>query len=663
MIEERRRELVGFVYSPFRANDLMRGVLGRQSDSVHIRIFDGREARPRSLLYESRQDTAGAAATPLFIRTTTMAFGNRPWTFEFATRPSFEADVDRRQPVLVLLAGIAISLLLFGITRVYARSGARAVALARSITEELRESREKHRAVTETASDAIVSADSEGNIVYFNRAAERMLGYSESQALGEPLTVLIPERFKERHLLGMQRFLATGEARIIGKTTELAARHREGQEIPIEMSLATWSTAKGQFFTAILRDIASRKHAEQALKRLNEELELRVNERTSELNAALERLRKSELHYRMLFEANPHAMWVYDPESLEYLAVNNAAVEQYGYTREEFLGMTPEQIRPAQDREKFRALLPALDDSRLYKGIYRHLKKSGEPIDVEVVSNAIDFAGRRARLVLAHDVTERSRVEEEIRRLNAELEQRVRLRTAELESANRELEAFSYSVSHDLRAPLRHIDGFAELLNDESGSKLDESAKRYLAIISDSVKQMGRLIDDLLAFSKMGRGEMRYEQVSMAGLVDEVVEGLKDDAKERRIEWDIRPLPGVRGDRAMLKQVWVNLLSNAVKYTRPREAARIEVGCNERNSELEFYVRDNGTGFDMEYAHKLFGVFQRLHHAEEFEGTGVGLANVRRIITRHGGRTRAQGKVDEGAAFYFTLPVTGGASA
>jgi len=235
-------------------------------------------------------------------------------------------------------------------------------------------------------------------------------------------------------------------------------------------------------------------------------------------------------------------------------------------------------------------------------------------------------------------------------------ETQARSRTAEVEAANRELEAFSYSVSHDLRAPLRHIAGFAEMLAGECSSALSAAGLRYLGVISDSVKQMGRLIDDLLLFSQMGRVEMRQTRVSMAELVKQVLQELAGDANGRNIEWDIQSLPDVRGDFSLLKQVWANLLSNAIKYTRPRDLARIEIGSRRESGELEFHVRDNGAGFDMKYAEKLFGVFQRLHRAEEFEGTGIGLANVRRIVARHGGRTWAQAKVDEGATFYFTLP-------
>jgi signal transduction histidine kinase len=249
--------------------------------------------------------------------------------------------------------------------------------------------------------------------------------------------------------------------------------------------------------------------------------------------------------------------------------------------------------------------------------------------------------------LIHHDVTER-------RRVATELQTRGEL----LQAANKELEAFSYSVSHDLRAPLRHIDGYAALLSKSAGEALDDKARRYLQTISDSAKQMGQLIDDLLVFSRMGRQDMLRTSVNLDQLVKTVLHDLRLDLQGRTISWTIQPLPLVLGDPAMLRQVFVNLISNAVKFTATRPEAEITIGStNGGSGEVQIFIRDNGVGFDMQYVNKLFGVFQRLHRNDEFEGTGIGLANVRRIIHRHGGRTWAEGALDQGATFHFSLPL------
>jgi light-regulated signal transduction histidine kinase (bacteriophytochrome) len=246
----------------------------------------------------------------------------------------------------------------------------------------------------------------------------------------------------------------------------------------------------------------------------------------------------------------------------------------------------------------------------------------------------------------------------EIKSHNAELEKRVAERTGELQSLNGELEAFSYSVSHDLRAPLRHMHGFAQMVLKNPKLQEDATIQRQLGVIVNSAGEMGTLIDDLLAFSRLGRQSLTMNQVDFARVVREVVAEAVAREPEREIEWSIEPLPVVRGDAAFLRVVWVNLISNAVKYTRERKPAIITISCRNTGDETEFSVRDNGAGFDMAYADRLFGVFQRLHLPEEFEGTGVGLANVRRIVSRHGGRTWAEGKVGEGATVSFSLPNT-----
>jgi signal transduction histidine kinase len=246
------------------------------------------------------------------------------------------------------------------------------------------------------------------------------------------------------------------------------------------------------------------------------------------------------------------------------------------------------------------------------------------------------------------DLVRRQRTEEAMHKLNAKFE-----------TANKELEAFSYSVSHDLRAPLRHVNGFVELLKQHMGAQIDEKGQRYMETILKSARRMGTLIDDLLVFSKMAKSEMRIGKVHLDPLVQEVIKDSQSEVQGRKIAWKIGSLPEVDGDAAMLRQVWANLIENAVKYTRTRVKTEIEMGSRPEGKEWVFFVRDNGVGFDPQYADKLFGVFQRLHSSDEFEGTGIGLANVRRIIQRHGGRTWAEGRVDGGAVFYFSLPKRG----
>ena len=252
---------------------------------------------------------------------------------------------------------------------------------------------------------------------------------------------------------------------------------------------------------------------------------------------------------------------------------------------------------------------------------------------------------------LAQRTAELAAAQEQLRQRNADL----LTRSSQLEAANKELETFSYSVSHDLRAPLRHISGYLQALLEEAGPALNDAARGFLDAISASTQRMNALIEDLLTFSRTGRANLSESLVDTRQLVDEVIGEMAAETRGRNIEWDLQRLCNPRADRALLKQVWINLLSNAVKYSRPRNPAKITVGCRELHDRWEFFVRDNGVGFDMRYAEKLFGVFQRLHSPEEFEGTGIGLATVKRIVTRHGGTVSAHSVESAGATFYFTL--------
>lgn len=338
---------------------------------------------------------------------------------------------------------------------------------------------------------------------------------------------------------------------------------------------------------------------------------------------------------------------------------NRGAELRYGWTREEAVGRVSHELARTIFPAPLEEIDAELQRTGHWEGELIHTKRDGAQIVV-----ASRWALQRdksgnplAILETNNDITERKRAEEDLRALNDELEQRVSARTTELESINRELEAFTYSVSHDLRSPLRHMVGYTELLHKHASSLLDAKSRQYTMTILEATKRMGTLIDDLLAFSRVGRAEMQQTTVSLERLVQEAVSEVRPETAGRDIAWTIGPLPAVYGDRSMLKLVLVNLISNAVKFTRTRPQAQIEIGSTPGNADgTVVFVRDNGVGFDMKYANKLFGVFQRLHRAEEFEGTGIGLASVQRIIHRHGGGVWAEGLVDRGATFAFSVP-------
>lgn len=392
---------------------------------------------------------------------------------------------------------------------------------------------------------------------------------------------------------------------------------------------------------------------ETKLRSYTEQLEQMVQERT-------EALRLSEERFRIAAESASDLIWERDIVKGRLAWFGNID-EILGYGPGEFprtIEAWEKIIHPDDHDRVMTSLDQHLQTRKPYLEEYRIFKKDGSILYwLDSGTGLWDEEGKAYKMIGAvSDITERKQAEEEIRQLNANLEQRVIERTAQLEAANKELEAFSYSVSHDLRAPLRAIDGFSGIVLEDYSEKLDEEGKRFLNIICDNTQKMGQLIDDLLAFSRIGRQEIKIAEVEMDKLAKSVFEELKTTVSDRTFNLNIKPFPPAYVDRAMIRQVFANLLSNAVKFTRPKERAVIEVDGRSEGDENIYLIRDNGVGFDMQYVNKLFGVFQRLHSAEEFEGTGVGLAIVQRIIHRHGGRVWAEGKMGEGATFYFTLP-------
>ncbi|MCA2999258.1 MAG: PAS domain S-box protein [Rhodocyclaceae bacterium] len=370
---------------------------------------------------------------------------------------------------------------------------------------------------------------------------------------------------------------------------------------------------------------------------------------------------ESERRYRLMFDLNPHPMWVFDAESSGFLAVNQAACKQYGYSADEFMDMTIFDLHPPSELPRLKAALEKSPEER-ESGDWLHRRQDGGLITVRVIADNIQFFESPARLVLALDITELRQAETKILKFNSELEEHVGARTAELELMNRELESFSYSVAHDLRAPLRHINGYATLLQ-ESSAKLPETTRRHLDIIAKAAEHMGNLIDAMLDLSRVSRVAVRLAPVDMNRLIHEVLIDGEREMGARTIHWSIDELPNVIGDVRLLRQVFINLVTNAVKFTARQANAAIEIGIDQqhrdqlRDGQVVIYVRDNGAGFDMAHSNKLFDAFQRLHTQAEFPGTGIGLATVSRIVERHGGRVWAEGQLGRGATFYVLLKV------
>jgi PAS domain S-box-containing protein len=636
----------------------------------------------------------------------------------------------------------------------------------------------KQFSLFEIAPDAMVIMDAKGMIKQWNPAAETLLGWKPDEVVGKVIhDVLIPERYHSSNVPRFARFIAHRDS--VEQRDHSPLRFpgvgKGGREIELEITISKRLSPDIPYLAALLRDVSLH---ENAGKDIQDEIIVKewTNGSVNGIKKQDTELSESDLKYQPLFLKNPVPMWIVDNDSFCFIDVNDSAIKHYGYTREEFLSMTTVDIRPGEDKERYRNVhrTPTTDQNR---GVWRHVKKDGSLIYVEVLVHEITFDQKKAKLIVSLDVTQRKKTEDflessenrfrkifeskligffiwdsthkivqanevflnmvgylhediaqhridcksfipsellareflsldgietftasephelelitkenaripvlmgtagiddglfvscimdisqqkrmasEILELNKNLEQRVEERTAQLSAVNRELESFTYSVSHDLRAPLRAIHGYSQMLIEDYHSVLDVNGKRTLGNIKSNARRMARLIDDLLTFSRMGKRELKRAPTEINRIVTNVLNGLIEYDREK-VTIKVDELGTDNADSNLLQLVFQNLIANAVKYSGKKAQPVIQIGREVSLSGKAYFVKDNGAGFNMKYYDKLFGVFHRLHGDEEFEGTGIGLAIVHRIITRHGGRVWAFAEVDQGATFYFTL--------
>jgi PAS domain S-box-containing protein len=512
------------------------------------------------------------------------------------------------------------------------------MAIRADITDRKRaeEARAYLASVVESSDDAIVAKTLAGTITAWNPGATKLYGYSASEALGRSMRMLLPPERDEEETDILAR-LRRGES---VKHFETVRVTKSGRRIDVSVTISPIRESRGEIIGAsnVARDITDRKQAEEAL-------------------------RENHARLKKVLEIETVGVLFWDLTTGCLTEANDTFLNLMGYSRREVDSreLTWQKLTPPEYLEMSRVELKKFAASgRVGPYEKEYFRKDGTRQWLLFAGSSL---GGNTCVEFCVDISDRKKAEaalreneREIRKLNEELETRVVQRTAQLEEANRELEAFTYSVSHDLRAPLRHIGGFSRILIEDFGPELAPEARDHIQRIEDGVKRMGLLVDELLNLGRVGRHALKLQITDLNLIVEEVVSLLQPETARRIVTWKIASLPPANCDSILIRQVFQNFISNALKFTRPRQRADIEISCRDENGRLVIAVRDNGVGFNMKYADKLFGVFQRLHRGEDFEGTGIGLATVQRIIHKHGGRVWAEAEPDRGATFYFTIP-------
>lgn len=486
---------------------------------------------------------------------------------------------------------------------------------------------QRFRSLVESAPDAIIIVDEQGSIQLVNNQALKWFGYSQDELIGQAVELLIPDRLSGGHVAKRETYIAHPQVRPMGAELDLHGRRKDGSEFPVEISLSPLETEQGLLITSMIRDVSARRQSELSRRRLQTRYQDLVN------NLTVGVYRTTHSLEGKFVEVNPALIDIFEAESPEQL-------QQYSIN--DFF------LDPVERDE----LVNKLGSEGRVNGEVRMKTLNGKEF-YAFITAAKELGHNKDEYVdgILKDITVRKTDELQIRELNRTLKSH----STELEAVNHELESFSYSVSHDLRAPLRSIDGFSRILQRDYSEQLDSKARDLLDRVRNSAQQMADLIDDMLNLSRVSRTELRYEYIDLAEIAQQVVADLQLAEPDRQVEFSVQQPLSTRADKRLMKVVMDNLLGNAWKFTSQREQAHIEMGCFHDKGETIYFVRDDGAGFDMEYVDKLFGAFQRLHDAHSFAGTGIGLATVKRILHKHHGRIWAEAQIDRGATFYFTL--------
>jgi len=533
------------------------------------------------------------------------------------------------------------------------------MAIRADVTERKRaeEARERLAALVDSSDDAIISKTLDGTIKTWNRGAERVFGYSSAEMAGKPMLLLIPpDRVNEESEI-LDR-IRRGESVEHFETVRV---RKDGRKIDISATISPIKDSSGAIVGAskIARDITQRKQTEDRLAGQTEEL----SRQAEELLRSQQALETQTLMLQSVLDSMAEGLVAADAQG-KFIIWNPAAVKILGMgaaslTSQEWTahyGLYLEDMVtpfPAAQLPLARAIRGESSSAQMF--VRNPELEQGTWIEVGGGPLKDKDGAVRGGVVAFRDITQRKADEREIRKLNEELEERVVQRTAQLAAANHELEAFTYSVSHDLRAPLRHIGGFSKILSEDFGPGMPAEAQNHLKRIEDGAHRMGLLVDELLNLARVGRHALHLQATGLNFLIEDVVSLLQPETEGRAVTWKIAQLPSAECDPILIKQVFQNLLANALKFTRTRARAVIEISQRLIDGQMVVAISDNGVGFNMKYKDKLFGVFQRLHRVEDFEGTGIGLATVQRIIHKHGGRVWAEAELDKGATFYFTL--------